>query len=232
MESSVQIVPPGQMAYGMQLPIQSKSRSFAQEWEQGAGVNELVSIAKTADRLGFFYIGVCDHVAIPADRASTMGTTWYDTIATLGMLAGLTDRVRLLSHVWILAYRHPLQSANAFATLDHLSRGRVIVGVGAGHLADEFAALGIDFERRGHLTDEAMGPFMASLTDEFVDGMGIAPRPVQKPRPPDMDRRLIAPRPPSCRALGRWMDPAGDAPVSHARVHRLRRRATKGIARR
>jgi probable F420-dependent oxidoreductase len=189
----MKLVPEGRLVYGMQLPIQAQSTMFVEEWEKGAGGPELAAIARKADETGFFYVAVCDHVAVPRRLAPAMGTTWYDTIATLGFLAGVTERVRLLSHVWVAAYRHPLQSAKSFTTLDRLSRGRVIVGVGAGHVPEEFAELGVDFSQRGRLLDEAIDALDIALRDEFptfagptwsaADG-GIGPRPVQSPRPP------------------------------------------------
>ena len=189
----MKIVPEGRLAYGMQLPVQAQSTMFVEEWEKGAGAAELAAIARKADETGFFYVAVCDHIAVPRRLAGAMGTTWYDTIATLGFLAGVTERVRLLSHVWVAAYRHPLQSAKSFTTLDRLSEGRVIVGVGAGHVPEEFAALGVDFSQRGRLLDEAIDALDIALREEFptftgptwsaADG-GIGPRPVQTPRPP------------------------------------------------
>src|SRR5207302_1543131 len=80
----------------------------------------------------------------------------YDTVATLGWLAGLAARVRLMSHVFVLPYRHPLVAAKSFMTLDHLSGGRVIMGVGTGHVEPEFRLLGVDFEARGRITDAAI----------------------------------------------------------------------------
>jgi probable F420-dependent oxidoreductase len=189
----MRIVPEGRLVYGMQLPIQAQSTVFVEDWERDAGPDELARLARKADESGFFYVAVCDHVAIPERLAPAMGTTWYDTIATLGFLAAETEQIRLLSHVWVMGYRHPLQSASAFATLDHLSKGRVIVGVGAGHVEDEFRVLGADFEHRGGVLDEAIDAVKAALTDEFpvhhgdrwdFEGFGIAPRPVQRPRPP------------------------------------------------
>jgi len=121
----VTVVPEGQLVYGMQLPIQSQSKTFAEDWEHNADVDELVSIARHADRTGFFYVAVCDHVGVPAGpHADHMGTTWYDTVATLSMLAGVTENVRLMSSVYVVAYRHPLQTAKAWMTLDRLSGGR------------------------------------------------------------------------------------------------------------
>src|SRR3954447_8771410 len=181
---AVRTVPEGQLVYGTQLPIQSQSALYTAQWERESGVDELARIAPAAARNGFWYVAVCDHIAIPERLKDGMGTTWYDTISTLGYLAGVTSTIKLMSHVWVLAYRHPLQSSKHFATLDHLSKGRVIVGVGAGHVQDEFETLGVDFHKRGKLLDEAIDALDVALRDEFVDGVGAKPRPVQQPRPP------------------------------------------------
>ena len=181
---AVRTVPEGSLVYGLQLPIQSQSELYVADWERSCGAAELAAIAEAADRSGFHYVAVCDHVAIPRDLAGAMGTTWYDPIATLGFLAGRTDRVRLLSHVYVAPLRPPLQSAKHFATLDALSGGRVIVGVGTGHVRAEFDALGVDFTQRGRLLDDAIDVLKASLAEEFVDDLGLKPRPVQFPRPP------------------------------------------------
>ena len=117
-----------------------------------------------------------------------MQTAWYDTVATLGWLAALTTEVRLLSHVFIPAYRHPLVTAKSFMTLDHLSGGRAILGVGAGHVEGEFDVLGIPFAERGGITDDAVDVIRAAFDDEFPDidterwsvhGVGQSPRPTQ-----------------------------------------------------
>ena len=190
---AVRIVPEGRLVYGMQLPIQAQSTVFAAPWERDAGPAELLRIAQACDRNGFFYVAACDHACVPRERAAAMGTTWYDTVATLGYLAAATRHVRLMSHVYILPYRHPVLSAKAFATIDALSGGRVILGVGAGHLEGEFATLGVDFKRRGRLLDEAIDLVKQAFLEEYpahdgptwpVREVGIAPRPVQRPRPP------------------------------------------------
>lgn len=182
------------LAHGIQLPIQSHSTIYVADWELTAGPDELIRVAQAADWAGFTYVAVCDHVAVPAEAAPRMGTFWTDPIATLGMLAGVTRRTRLLSHVYVPAYRHPLVAAKSFATLDWLSGGRVILGVGAGHSEGEFAAVGADFERRGALLDDALAVIDAALREEYpkvstsaftVHGtVGLQPRPVQTPRPP------------------------------------------------
>ncbi len=193
MIDTVQILPPGGLAIGMQLPVAAQSTMFAAPWEADAGPAELMRVARACEQAGFFSVAVCDHVCVPRSHAAAMSTTWYDPVATLGWLAAATRSVRLLSYVWVAAYRHPLQTAKAFATLDALSGGRVILGVGAGHLAGEFAALGVDFGRRGALLDDAIDIVAAAFRDEFpthrgrvweVHDVGLRPRPVQQPRPP------------------------------------------------
>ncbi|MFK0292183.1 TIGR03619 family F420-dependent LLM class oxidoreductase [Streptomyces sp. NPDC090442] len=190
----VQVLPQGALSYGMQLPVQAQSVVFAEGWEAGAGPEDLVAVARAADRAGFAYVACCEHVAIPRRLAGTMGTVWYDPVATLSYLAAVTERVRLLSHVAVVGLRHPLLTAKQYATLDRLSGGRLILGVGAGHVAEEFAAVGVDFARRGAVLDEAIDALKAALgEEEFPEftgerfafgGLGQAPRPVQRPRPP------------------------------------------------
>lgn len=177
-------IAPGTRVFGIQLPIQAQSTYFVADWERSAGPAEMARIARTCDRAGYAYVGVCDHVALPEAVAGSMGTHWADPVSTLGWLAAHTERTMLLTHVYVLPYRHPLMAAKQFATIDHLSGGRMICGVGAGHVQAEFEALGFDFHRRGRSVDEAIPVIIDALTNEFVDGFGARPRPVQSPRPP------------------------------------------------
>ena len=165
-------VPADRRVVGLQLPIQAQSTYFVADWERSAGPDEMARIARTADEHGFFYLGVCDHVALPEAVAGAMGTHWVDPIATLAWLAATTERINLLTHVYVLPYRHPLVAAKQFATLDHLSGGRMICGVGAGHVHAEFDHLGVDFHRRGAIVDESLPVLAAALESEFVDGFG------------------------------------------------------------
>jgi probable F420-dependent oxidoreductase len=191
---TVRVVPDGQLAFGVQLPVQALSLIVSEPWERdGAGVEELARAAEAADRAGFFYVAICDHVAIPSAFAERMSTQWYDPISTLGYLAARTERTRLMTNVYVGPYRHPLQTAKTFATLDKLSGGRVILGMGAGHVAGEFEALGVAFDERGRLLDEVIDDVKLAWRDEFpvLDGptwqardVGQRPRPVQQPRPP------------------------------------------------
>jgi probable F420-dependent oxidoreductase len=183
------IVPDGHLVYGMQLQVQSKSKTFRETWEDDADSTAIGALARQADAAGFFYVAVSDHLAVPKPLDEHMQTTWYDTVTTLGWLAGITERVRLLSHVYVLPYRHPLQTAKSFMTLDELSGGRAILGVGVGHLQYEFELLGLDFHDRGAITDESVDVIRAALTSEYPDvttprfghlhDAGMAPRPRQ-----------------------------------------------------
>jgi probable F420-dependent oxidoreductase len=221
--------------YGMQLPVQSQSTLYAEAWEADAGPDDLVEIARTADRSGFAYVASCDHVAIPRRLAAAMSTIWYDPVATLAFLAGVTERVRLLSHVAVVGLRHPLLTAKQYATLDHLSGGRLILGVGAGHVQEEFEALGVDFVRRGAVLDESIDALRAALEpDEFpshhgklydFEGLGQRPRPAQERVPlwvggssPAAVRRAAV------KGDG-WLpqgDPRERLPEQIARIERLR----------
>ncbi|MGI9578094.1 MAG: TIGR03619 family F420-dependent LLM class oxidoreductase [Microthrixaceae bacterium] len=186
------IIPPGQTVWGFQLPIQSQSTIYVQPWEVDADTEDLAQIVRAADRAGAFYVAVCDHVGIPRPADEAMSATWYDTIATLGWIAGITESVHLLSHVYVLPYRHPLMVAKSFSTLDALSDGRAICGVGAGHLESEFAMLGVDHASRGRELEAAL-PVLRSAFEEgypVVDvagephEVGLAPRPVRSGGPP------------------------------------------------
>ncbi len=184
---------PEVIEYGIQLPVQSQSTIYAEPWEASAGPPDLVEIARAAERAGFSYVACCDHVAVPRRLASAMSTVWYDPVATLAYLAAATARVRLLSHVAVVGLRHPLLTAKQYATLDHLSGGRLLLGVGAGHVPEEFEALGVDFRQRGAVLDESIDALRTALgPDEFPEhhgklhdfqDLGQRPRPAQ-PRVP------------------------------------------------
>lgn len=180
------------MKFGIQLPVQAQSTVFVEPWERSAGPDELLAVARAADEAGFDHVGVCDHTAIPDDRVEKMGATWFEPLTTLAWVAQATTRVRLLTHVYVLAQRHPLHAAKAFATLDRLSGGRLVVGVGAGHVEQEFALAGVPFAERGRRLDEAIVALRTALADDVPShdgatwsfaGLHVHPRPVQQPPP-------------------------------------------------
>lgn len=121
--------------------------------------------AQAADRLGFDAVFMSDHMVLPVRVSGRLGDSSHappasapvlDPVAYLSFLAGMTKTVRLGTFVYLLGLRHPFASARGFATLDVVSRGRSIVGVGAGWLTSEWDAVGIDPRGRGARLEEAI----------------------------------------------------------------------------
>ncbi len=162
----------------MQVP------GVASEWEADGTVADLAMIAGTADRLGFDHLTCAEHVAVPPDAAAGRGLTYWDPLATLAFLAARTERIRLVTSVLVLGYHHPLEIAKRYGTLDLLSAGRVVLGVGVGSLAAEFDLLGAQFDGRGERADDALAALRASLSSTrpaysgpFYDYGGLAVQP-------------------------------------------------------
>jgi probable F420-dependent oxidoreductase len=113
------------------------------------------------DDWGYDSAWVTDHVVGSREDADRYGLTWADALASLAYLAGVTDGIGLGVSVLVAGYRPAIQTAKMLATIDQLSGGRLIVGVGAGYARAEFAALGLAdaFTRRGRLTDDTLRTF-------------------------------------------------------------------------
>ncbi|NIP13517.1 MAG: TIGR03619 family F420-dependent LLM class oxidoreductase [Pseudomonadales bacterium] len=162
------------------------------------------SFVKECDALDVHSLWVSDHVCWPADIVSKYPYTddgsfpaspemgWLDPIGTLLFIAGCTDRVRLGTTVLILPYRPPVATAKQLATLDVVSNGRLILGVGIGWMAEEAAVLGMPWDHRGRRSDEQLEIFQRLFTEpepsfqgEFYrfPKVGFEPKPVQQPVP-------------------------------------------------
>ena len=115
----------------------------------------VAALAKAAEEMGFSTVWVSDHVLVPSGVAFPPRHQ-LDALALLGWLAARTERVAIGVSVLILPYRDPISTAKALSTIDWLSGGRLVAGVGVGWLEAEFDALGIPFAERGARTDEAM----------------------------------------------------------------------------
>jgi probable F420-dependent oxidoreductase len=132
-------------------------------------------------------------VIVPHANVVNFGETIFDPLVTLGVVAGATSRVRLGTTVLIVPYRNAVVTAKMISSLDALSGGRVVFGVGAGWVAAESAALGVPFAERGAMTDEYLramqelwtgrAPTFAGKYTQF-GGLVFEPKPVQKPHPP------------------------------------------------
>ncbi|MEV4430517.1 LLM class flavin-dependent oxidoreductase [Streptomyces sp. R-07] len=136
----------------------------------GADPGVLRSWAQTVEGLGYDLLMLSDHIAVTPDVAERYPAPFYEPFTTLSWLAGVTTRVRLGTTVLIAPYRHPLLTARMAANLDALSGGRFVLGVGVGWARQEFAALGIPFERRGRLTDEHLQALREAWADTAAYG--------------------------------------------------------------
>lgn len=131
-------------------------------WESTGTIDDLVVIADQAEALGFDWVAASEHIAIPVSATDVRGPRYWDPIAALSYLAAHTRRISLLSHVAVLGYHHPLEIVKRWGTLDVISGGRVILGVGVGSLEPEFALLGHPFAGRGERADDALAAIRAA----------------------------------------------------------------------
>ena len=164
------------------------------------------AIAQKGEELGYDALFTGDHILVPRDIASRYPYTeggdfpgaasgeYMEQLTLLGFLAGVTSTVRLVTSVIIVPHRNPLIAAKALATLDVLSSGRLVVGVGVGWMREEFEALDLPpFEERGAVTDEYIRAYKELWTSDdphfegkyvSIDNIHFLPKPVQKPHPP------------------------------------------------
>ena len=184
------------MKYGFTLPGRG----------QLATPERLGIIARKGEELGFDALLTGDHILVPKNIKSVYPYTEggefpgspsgesMEQITLLSYIAGQTSKIRLVTSVLIVPHRNPLIAAKSLATLDVLSGGRLVVGVGVGWMREEFQALGLPpFEERGAVTDEYIRAFKVLWTEDdphfegkyiSFDDISFLPKPVQKPHPP------------------------------------------------
>lgn len=152
------------MKVGLSTPVVMQLPGVSSDWERTGGAADLAGIARAADELGFDHLTCAEHVVVPLGDEAGRGQTYWDPLATLAFLAAHTGRIRLATSVLVLGYHHPLEIAKRYGTLDLLSGGRLVLGVGVGSLEAEFALLGAEFGGRGPRADEAISALRASLS--------------------------------------------------------------------
>jgi probable F420-dependent oxidoreductase len=182
------------MRYGFYLPTRGPT----------ATRDGILALAREGEWLGLRSAMIADHIVLPVESQSTYPYTLdgkhsslgdaLETFSILGVVAGATERLRLVTSVLVLPYRNPVLTAKMVASLDVLSGGRLTLGVGAGWLKGEFEALNSPaFDVRGVVTDEWIAIFKqlwslspASFNGRFYRYTDIRcePFPVQKPHPP------------------------------------------------
>jgi probable F420-dependent oxidoreductase len=151
------------MRFGLITPVVTRFPGRHGAWEASATPDDLRRIAQAADELGYHHLTCSDHVGIPAEVTKVRGDCYYDPFSTLGFFAAVTRRIKLATHVLVLPYHHPLEVAKRLGTIDRLSGGRVIAGVGVGTLRAEFELLGVEFEGRGERYEDALRALRAAL---------------------------------------------------------------------
>lgn len=170
----------------------------------GYNPDSYISIARKAEELGFESIWVGDHLVFPTTIPATYPYSptgrgphrpdlpWFDPLISLTYLAASTQRIKLATDVYLLPLRNPFVTAKSVSTLDLLTGGRVILGVGVGWLETEFKQVGEDFGNRGKRTDETIGILRRLWTEDIIEHQGPAysfgpvhfePKPVQRPVP-------------------------------------------------
>ena len=157
-------------------------------------VQALVDLAVRAERLGFDSVWAHDHVFnVGHVRERIGGRPYYEPLTLLAYVAARTSRVRLGTSVLVLPYHNPIRLAKAAATLDVLSGGRLILGVGVGAIEQEMEAMGTPYKERGRFSDEAIAAMRALWTEaepcfdgvwSRFAGMTFSPKPVQTPSIP------------------------------------------------
>ena len=217
------------MEYGFYLPSGGPA----------AQPDALAGIAKKGDDLGFFCMVMPDHVVQPKDVESQYPYSLtgdlhkahgsavverLEQVTTLAFLAGITERIKLVTSVMIIPYRNPILTAKMLSTLDMLSKGRLILGAGVGWMEEEFELLDTPpFAERGAVTDEYLQAFIELWTKEdpkfegkYVNFSDIIflPKPVQRPYPPIWIGGQSKPAIRRAARLGNCWHPVGAIPAA------------------
>lgn len=183
------------MKFGVFLPISGRA----------AGPVTLMEAARKAEMLGYDSVWSADRIIIPWEINTLYPYSeeqrfivppdrpFLEPLTCLAFLAGCTEKIMLGMSVLVLPYRHPLYWGKVATTIDHLSKGRLILGVGVGWMAEEFEALGTSFKERGELSDEQLDVINLLWQEEkpHFEGryyrfgeIAFYPKPLQKPRIP------------------------------------------------
>jgi probable F420-dependent oxidoreductase len=183
------------MRYGVFLPVSGRAASR----------KTLMQAAQQAEALGYDSVWAADRLVIPWKIETTYPYSkeatfivppdrpFFDTLTCLAFLAGCTEKIQLGMSVMVLPYRHPLHWSRIATTIDQLSTGRLILGVGVGWMEEEFAAMNAPFKERGKVSDEQLTLLKQLWTEEHitfhgkyynVEDIAFNPKPYQKPRIP------------------------------------------------
>jgi probable F420-dependent oxidoreductase len=150
------------MIFGLLTPVLSLSPGKHAPWETVGTIDDVATIAETAERLGYGYVTCSEHVGVPVNGESGFGSghfpgaRYWDPLPTFGFLAARTQSIRFTTLVVVLSYHHPLDIAKRYGTLDRICGGRLNLGLGVGYLKPEFDLLGAQFDERNARSDDAI----------------------------------------------------------------------------
>ena len=199
------------IALSVATPVVTAMPGAHARWEESGTIDDIARIAvdcrparpiatsRAASTSGF-----------PPGKPNRRGARYWDPLATFGYLAAMTERIRFATNVLVLGYHHPLEIAKRYGTLDLITGGRVILGVGVGTLKEEFDLLDAPFADRGERADDAMRALRACT---------VPIRTRLRRRPLPLRRACVDPCAVQTRgtAVGGWADPAIVAPGCRAR---------------
>lgn len=173
------------MKFSMLIPV---GHNKSGEFQSAAAIGEMAAALESANVDGCF---LTDHPAPSAEWLRADGHDALDPFTALAFVAAYSTRLKFFTNVFVLPYRNPFLTAKGAATLQVLSGGRFMLGVGGGYQQGEFDALGVDFSERGALLDEAIEVIRAAWSGEVVtyrgrhfNATGNLPRPAPNPPPP------------------------------------------------
>ena len=171
------------MKFGIMLP----------HYRQVASTEAITRFAKGAEDLGYHSVWVTDQIIVPNEDVDRFGPVFYECLTVLAFVAGITSTIRIGSSVIVLPYRSPIHVAKIASTIDALSNGRLLLGVGIGGVESEFKQIGASWTERGDLSDEAIRIFKELWTSDEpsiktenyqFSEIQFCPKPVQKPHLP------------------------------------------------
>ena len=171
------------MKFGVMLP----------HYRQVASTEAITRLGKEAEAMGYDSVWVTDLIMLPQDYVERFGPMFYESLTVLAFVAGITSSIRLGSSVIVVPYRNPIHLAKVVSSIDSLSHGRLMLGVGVGGAQSEFKQLGAPWEDRGDRTDEAIQIMKELWTNDDpsihsknyqVSDIQFYPKPVQKPHLP------------------------------------------------
>lgn len=152
--------------------------------QPGAHAAGILQVARAAEEVGFDSVWMFDHLFTPVGLESpypysrdgsyalTDSDPFFDPLALFGVLAGATDKVKIATGVLVAAYRHPIVLAKTLASIENFAPGRIVLGMGAGWMREEFDAVGVPYDKRGAVLEEYIGALRALWSGESTDFEG------------------------------------------------------------